>query len=151
MPRCWIGVAAARHVRIAVESGFAMFAHGRHSAALRTQPGDWVAYYSPREGMNEGGEVRAFAVIGRILPGEPHERQMTAAGDTGWQRNAEWLPSRNADIYPLLDRFSFVRDRGHWGMYFRKSLFPIERGDFALIAASMGVGDAFEGARTQED
>ncbi len=151
MPRCWIGVAAARHVRIAVENGFAMFAHGRHSAALRTQPGDWVAYYSPREGMNEGAEVRAFTAIGRILPGEPHEQQMTAAGDMGWQRNAEWLRAEIADIYPLLDRFSFVRDRGHWGMYFRKSLFSIERGDFALIAAAMGVGDAFEGAGTQED
>jgi hypothetical protein len=36
-------------------------------------------------------------------------------------------------------------------MYFRKSLFSIERGDFALIAAAMGVADAFEGAGTQED
>lgn len=151
MPRCWIGVAAARHVRIAVESRFAMFAHGRHSAALRTQPGDWVAYYSPREGMNEGAEVRAFTAIGRILPGEPREQQMTAAGDMGWQRNAEWLRAESADVYPLLDRFSFVRDRGHWGMYFRKSLFSIEPVDFALVAAAMGVGDAFERTVTQED
>jgi hypothetical protein len=144
MTSCWIGVVAARHVKIAVSGGFAMFAHGKLSAARRTRPGDWVAYYSPREGIDDGEPVRAFTAIGRILPGEPIQRQMGASGDSGWQRQARWLDARDADIYPLLDRFAFVRDRSHWGMYFRKSLFPIDPSDFAMIAVAMGVGEAFE-------
>ncbi len=140
----WIGVAAARHVRVAVADGFAMFAHGRHAAASRTLPGDWVAYYSPREELNAGEQVRAFTAIGRILPGDPEQRRMGAAGDLGWQRKARWLEGRPADVYPLLDRLAFVRDRSHWGMYFRKSLFSIARADFALIAAAMGVGDTLD-------
>jgi hypothetical protein len=124
----WIGVAAGKHVAIGVKDGFAMFAHGRHEAAKRVQPGDWVAYYSPRDGMNEGAELRAFTAIGQALPGDAAE----------W-----WLDARPADIYPLLDKFSFVKDRQHWGMYFRKSLFKIDGGDFALIAAAMGVDKEF--------
>ena len=134
----WIGIASAGHVRMAIEGGFAMFSHGRHSAAKRVRPGDWVAYYSPREGMKDGAEIRAFTAIGEVLDGEPQERLM-APGMTGWYRRMRWLPGTPADIYPLLDRFSFVADRQHWGMYFRKSLFRVPKDDFALIAAAMGV------------
>lgn len=134
----WIGVVSAAHVRIGLEGGFAMFSHGKHSAVERVHPGDRVAYYSPREGIGEGGQVRAFTAIGRVLEGEPGERVM-APGMTGWYRSMRWLGGRPADIYPLLDRFSFVADRRHWGMYFRKSLFRVPEADFPLIAEAMGV------------
>ena len=134
---CWIGVASADHVRAGVEGGFAMFSHGRHEAVKRVKPGDGVTYYSPREGMKEGAEVRTFTAIGRVLDGEPRERVMQEQ-QTGWYRPMHWLSARPADIYPLLDRLSFVRDRSHWGMYFRKSLFSIPESDFALIAEAMG-------------
>ena len=139
---CWIGTAAARHVAIAVAGDFAMFSHGRHDAVKKVCPGDWVAYYSPREGLNEGEQLRAFTAIGQALEGEPRQREM-APGAVGWYRRMRWLDARPADVYPLLDRLSFVRDRGHWGMYFRKSLFRIEPDDFALIAGAMGVADEF--------
>jgi hypothetical protein len=135
----WIGIAAAAHVRIAVADGFAMFSHGRHDAVAKVQPGDRVAYYSPREGLKEGAEVRAFTAIGTVADGPVGERAMLY-GMTGAYRRADWLKqARPADIYPLLDRFSFVTNRSHWGMYFRKSLFRIPAGDFALIADAMGV------------
>jgi hypothetical protein len=54
-----------------------------------------------------------------------------------------WLDAKRADIYPLLDRFAFVKDRSHWGMYFRKSLFKVDESDFALIADAMGVGKIY--------
>ena len=139
----WIGVAAAKHVALGVAGGFAMLAHGRHDAVKRVQPGDWLSYYSPREGLNEGAEVRAFTAIGQVKAGDPAERHMLP-GMTGWYREVEWLDGRRADIYPLLDEFSFVTDRSHWGMYFRKSLFKVTRDDFALIAQAMGVAGAFE-------
>ncbi|MEQ8451504.1 MAG: EVE domain-containing protein [Nitratireductor sp.] len=145
----WIGTAAAVHVRIAVEGGFAMFSHGEQAAVVRTVPGDWVAYYSPRQGYREGAELRAFTAIGQVLPGAPGEREIMA-GHVGWYRPVRWLAqARPADIYPLLDRFSFVKNRRHWGMYFRKSLFSIAATDFAQIAAAMGVGDEFSQAASQ--
>ena len=138
----WVGIAAADHVAIGVAGGFAMFSHGRLTAVEKVLPGDWVAYYSPRQGMKEGAEVRAFTAIGRVLPGEPGEREMLP-GMPGWYRRVEWLDARPADVYPLLDRFSFVVDRQHWGMYFRKSLFRVTEQDFGLIAEAMGAGGQF--------
>ncbi len=135
----WIGVAAASHVRLGVAGGFCMFAHGKHSAARRVSPGDWVTYYAPREEISAGAEVRAFTAIGQVQEGEMSERLMVP-GVTGWSRPMHWrTDARPADIYPLLDRFSFVKDRAHWGMYFRKSLFAVERCDFALVADAMGI------------
>lgn len=139
---CWIGVAAANHVAIGVREGFAMFAHGRHDAVKRTRPGDWVAYYSPRDGISDGAERRQFTAIGIVAEGEPQQREMTPSA-VGWYRPMRWLAANPADIYPLLDRLSFVTNRQHWGMYFRKSLFGVTYSDFALIAAAMGVADPF--------
>lgn len=140
--KAWIGVVAKDHVAVALADGFAMFAHGRHDAALRVKPGDLVAYYSPRTGMRDGAEVRAFTAVGTVLPAEPEQRAMMAQ-TTGWSRRVAWAPARDAGIYPLLDRLSFVHDRAHWGMYFRKSLFSITLDDFALIADAMGASEAF--------
>jgi len=137
---CWIAIAAGRHVETARAGGFAMFSHGRHDAAKKVLPDDWVAYYSPREGMNEGAELRLFTAIGHVLPGEPAEREMLP-GLPGWYRRVAWLDAEPADIYPLLDKFAFVTNRQHWGMYFRRSLFKTDKADFALIAAAMGVSD----------
>jgi hypothetical protein len=138
MTTFWIGVAAGKHVAVGRTEGFAMFAHGDHAAAKRLETGDWVAYYAPREGIKEGTELHAFTAIGRVLTGEAEQREM-AAGRTGWMRPMKWLDSRDAGIYPLLDRLSFIRDRQHWGMAFRKSLFKIPEPDFRLIADAMGV------------
>ncbi len=135
----WIGVAAAEHVRRGVQEGFAMFAHGRHSAAEKVQPGDRVTYYSPREGLNAGAEVRAFTAIGVVADAPVRERAMFH-GLTGAARSVDWIKeARPADVYSLLERFSFVVDRAHWGMYFRRSLFRIAPADFAHIADAMGV------------
>ena len=44
-------------------------------------------------------------------------------------------------------RLAFVRDPRHWGMAFRRSLFEVGDGDFALIAGAMGLAEAVERLR----
>ena len=107
-------------------------------AATRLAAGDWVAYYSPRAAMNAGAELRAFTAIGKVSGETAVPREM-GPGRTGWARSMNWLDSRDAGIYPLLDRLSFIHDRQHWGMSFRKSLFKVSEPDFRLIADAMGV------------
>ncbi|HEY0032377.1 MAG TPA: EVE domain-containing protein, partial [Devosia sp.] len=68
---CWIGVAAASHVRIGRERDIVMFAHGKHSAVKQVQPGDWFAYYSPTQTLGGKDPVRRFTAIGTIRQGEP--------------------------------------------------------------------------------
>ena len=142
-PRCWIGVAAASHVRVGRAEGFVMFAHGKHSAVKRTQPGDWFAYYSPTETLGGKDAVRRFTAIGTIAAGDPQPNAMMGADIEAWMRRADYREAQEADIYPLLPQFSFVTDPSHWGMYFRKSLFAVDAADFSHIAEAMGVGRSF--------
>ncbi len=139
-PTHWIGVAARAHVLVGMAQGFVMFAHGKHSAVLQVQPGDWFVYYSPTENMGVADSVRRFTAIGQVLAGEPVTMQM-GPDATGWRRPAKFLSGQEADIYPLLPQLSFVTNPAHWGMYFRKSLFKVEAGDFTLIAEAMGVSE----------
>jgi hypothetical protein len=123
----WIGVATGNHVA------------GRGQGRLRHVRA-W-----PACGGQEGPAGRLghlFTAIGQVQPGEAAEREMLP-GMTGWYRRMRWLDARQADIYPLLDKFSFVTNRQHWGMYFRKSLFKVEENDSALVAEAMGVGNEF--------
>lgn len=136
--RTWIGVAAKAHVERAIAGGFCMFSHGKHAAVKRVNPGDWLAYYSPRTELEGGDPVRAFTAIGRVAEGEPFEAEM-GAGRLGWRRAAAYEECRDADIYPLLPRLSFIKDPAHWGTALRRGLFAVPREDFALIAAAMGL------------
>ena len=136
--RTWIGVAAKAHVERGVSGGFCMFSHGRHEAVKRVRPGDWLAYYSPRTELEGGREVRAFTAIGRVVEREPYQAEMSA-GRLGWRRDVAYAEAREADIYPLLPKLSFIKDPAHWGVAFRRGLFAIPRDDFALIAAAMGL------------
>jgi hypothetical protein len=137
--RYWIAVMPKSRVELAVAGNFAMFAHGRHDAVKRTSAGEWLAYYSPRVMLNAGEEVRAFTAIGRFTDREPYEAEM-GAGRVGWRRDIAWEKKvREADVYPLLDELSFIKDRQHWGLFFHRSIFSVAREDFAKIAAAMGL------------
>lgn len=139
-PHYWIGVAARAHVQAGAAGGFIMFAHGRHDAIARVQPGDWFVYYSPTHIMGVPDSLRRFTAIGQVLPGAPMAAIMGAA-DTGWRRPARFIAGHDADIYPLLPQLAFVANPGHWGMYFRKSLFKVSGADFMVIAQAMGAGE----------
>ena len=137
--RHFVGVAAAEHVARGVDGGFCMFAHGSASAAARLNPGDIFACYAPRRKLVGGEPVRAFVAIGEVLDGPMEATVMDGGSGTG--RHALYATAMPADVYPLLDRFSFVKNRTHWSMYFRGSLFSVDRDDMALIAQAMGTKD----------
>jgi len=137
--RYWIAVVPKVGVERCLTGGFAMFAHGRHDAVMRTKAGEWLAYYSPRTILKGGEEVRAFTAIGKFTKREPYEAEMMQ-GRVGWRRDIAFeKKAREADVYPLLDELSFIKDRQHWGLFFHRSLFSVPSADFAKIAAAMGV------------
>ena len=85
-PRYWIAVVPKVGVDRCLAGGFAMFAHGRHDAVMRTKAGEWLAYYSPRTLLKGGEEVRAFTAIGKFTEREPYEAEMMP-GRVGWRRD----------------------------------------------------------------
>lgn len=133
--RYWVGVVGAKHAKIGLDRGFCAFSHGKKSAVARLNPGDRFAYYSPREGYREGDVVQAFVAVGTVGEGEPFEVDFNGAA--AWARSAVTDIHNRAPAKPLLEQLSFVSNPKHWGMAFRRSLFEISEGDFAIIEAAM--------------
>jgi hypothetical protein len=136
--RYWIGVASADHVARGVEGGFCQLSHGKAAPVRRLSPGDWIVYYSPRTSLRGGEPVQAFTAIGRIRPGEPYAFDM-GGGFVPVRRDVAFVPSRRAPVRPLVDRLSFIRNKRSWGQAFRRGVVAIDRKDFEIIAAAMGV------------
>ncbi len=137
--RYWIAVVPKVGVERCLAGGVAMFAHGRFAPVNRVQPGDWLAYYSPRTVLKGGDEVRAFTAIGKFKDRAPYEAEMMP-GRVGWRRDIAFeKTAKEAGVYPLLDQLSFIKDRQHWGLFFHRSIFAVPRDDFALIAKAMGL------------
>lgn len=145
MTAFWIGVASRDHVLAGVAGGFAQLCHGRRSAIARVQPGDWIAYYSPREAMGAGGAVQAFTAIGEVGDSQPEQVDM-GGGFRPFRRAVRFRSCREAQIHPLLAHLSFTAGRSSWGQLFRRGAFQVPQSDFARIAAAMGVeaGDLAE-------
>lgn len=133
----WIGVASRDHVMTGVAGGFCQLSHGKHAPVARLQPGDRIAYYSPRAEMNAGAPVQAFTAIGEIKPGEPYEGIM-GGGFRPIRRDVDFFTANEAPIRPLLDKLSFTRGRKSWGYLFRRGVFEISADDYGVIAEAMG-------------
>jgi hypothetical protein len=136
MTRYWIGVASRDHVTSGVKGGFCQLCHGKQQPLLRTNPGDWLVYYSPRTQMREGDTVRSFTAIGRIEDKLPYAFDM-GDGFVPYRRGVTFVDCTPVPIQPLLDRLSFTRGKASWGYAFRRGAFEISKRDFCEIAKAM--------------
>ncbi len=136
----WMGVASAHHARGGRDGGFAQLGHGKHVAVKSLRRGDWIVYYSPREGMGEGAAVRAFTTIGRVLSEAPY-RVEQAMDFNPYRVDVDYLKdAAPAPIEPLLDKLRLTRDYGaRWGIVMRGPKRRLEKEDMRRIAAAMGV------------
>ena len=137
---CWMGVACARHARAGRDGGFAQLGHGKHAAVKSLEKGDWIVYYSPREGLGQGEAVQAFTTIGRVVSDAPYQVEQ-AAGFSPYRVDVDYLKdAASAPIHPLLDRLDMTRERGaRWGIVMRGSKRKLSDRDMAVIAEAMGV------------
>jgi hypothetical protein len=139
--RYWIGVASRDHVRAGIAGGFCQMCHGKAGPMNRIQPGDGIAYYSPRTAMRGGEPVQGFTAIGTVKCGEPYTYDM-GGGFMPTRRDVAFADSHDAPIRPLLDKLSFTKGRKSWGQAFRYGVLEIIPEDFALIAEAMDVSQA---------
>lgn len=141
--RYWIGVASRDHVGRGAEAGFAQLCHGKERSLRRMQRGDWLIYYSPR-GERAGGEpVQAFTAIGRVADDEVFQHVLSDSF-APFRRTIAYVPCREAPIRQLLERLAFIKDPARWGYPFRAGHREIDRDDFLVIAAAMGVDPGAE-------
>lgn len=135
VPKCWVAVASAEHVRIGRTHGFMQVCHGKGTPLRRISPGDWVAYYSPTETFGGNDRLQAFTAIGVVKSGDPYRADMD--GFQPFRRDVRWINAAETPIRPLLDALSFSADNRNWGYQLRLGLFEIERRDMRRIARAM--------------
>ncbi|MGE5169107.1 MAG: EVE domain-containing protein [Rudaea sp.] len=135
--RYWIGVVPEDHAAQAVADRFVQLQYGRRAPLARMQPGDGLAFYSPRVSDPHGAARRAFTAIGRVDDGQVFEVPPPPPAPV-YRRSATYLEASPAPITPLLDHLSFIRNKAHWGAAFRFGVLRVPREDFLAIAAAMG-------------
>lgn len=136
----WMGVASAQHARGGRDGGFAQLGHGKHIAVKSLRKGDWIVYYSPREGMGEGAAVQAFTTVGRVTSESPY-RVEQAMDFNPYRVDVDYLKDAEvAPIKPLLNELRLTCDHGaNWGIVMRRSKRRLENEDMRRIADAMGV------------
>jgi hypothetical protein len=143
-----MGVASAEHARGGRDGGFAQLWHGKHEALKSLRKGDWIAYYSPREGMGEGKTVQAFTTVGRVNSVASY-RVEQAMDLHPYRVDVDYLmEAKPAPIKPLLNDLELTRDHLiNWGNVMRGPKRRIEQQDMRRIAEAMGVLAEFENSQ----
>ena len=94
VPKCWVAVASAEHVRIGRTHGFMQVCHGKGTPLRRISPGDWVVYYSPTETFGGNDRLQAFTAIGVVKSGDPYRADMD--GFQPFRRDVRWINAAEA-------------------------------------------------------
>ncbi len=134
--RYWIGVASREHARLGVRGGFAQFSHGRLAPARRLSKGDWVIYYSGRERYGQPDPCQRFVAVGRVVDSQPTQVGQFP-GFRPWRRRIKYRRAREVEVHPLIERLSFIKDKGRWGGAFRFGFLEVDVSDFRTIAQEM--------------
>jgi hypothetical protein len=140
----WMGVASAEHARGGRDGGFAQLGHGKHMAVKSLSKGDWIVYYSPREGMGEGETVQAFTTIGRVTSDAPYRAEQ-AMDFNPYRVDVDYLTdAKPAPIKPLLNDLQLTRDHlSNWGIVMRGPKRKLEEEDMRRIAEAIGRSGGF--------
>jgi hypothetical protein len=132
----WVNTVSLTHVHRGIAGGFTQADHGSAARLQRLQAGDRVVFYSPRTDYPEGEPLQQFTAWGVVTGSEPYQVEMTPEFHP-WRRAMRFEPCVPVPIRQLLGELSFVPDEKHWGMPFRRGLFPIPEADFDRILSAM--------------
>jgi hypothetical protein len=144
--RFWIGVASRDHVNVGVKGAFIQLNHGKKAPLRRLKAGDGVVMYSPRTTYPDGEPLQAFTAIGTVVTGDVYQVEVTSLKP--YRVDVQFVPSKEAQIKPLVGHLSFIKSKSHWGAAFRFGSVEIPGCDFALIAEKMGAAPLAEYARS---
>lgn len=132
----WIGVVSREHVLAGVKAGIAQIGHGKKSGLARMQKGDWLIYYSPKVALESQEKLQAFTAIGQMKDDEVFQ-VIQSADFMPYRRRVDYKKCKEAQISPLVEKLSFIKNKKSWGYVFRFGLVEIPKPDFDLITSHM--------------
>ena len=136
MTRNWINTISLEHVQRGVEGGFTQADHGKDTRLRQLQPGDRIAFYSPRTAMRSGDPLQQFTALGTVTGAEPYQVEVSP-DFRPWRLEIAFEDVSPAPIRPLLEELSFITDVTKWGFPFRRGLFEIDASDMTVVAGAM--------------
>ena len=137
----WVVVASKDHVEQGKQLGIVQANHGKASPMKRMRPGDLIVFYSPKLQFQGKQPSKKFTAIARVKEGEVYQGDM-GGGFIPYRRDVEFLPCEEADILPLIDQMTFIRDKKSWGFVFRFGFFEIPEVDFETISKEMNLSQS---------
>jgi predicted RNA-binding protein len=136
MTKYFLICASRDHVRKGIEGGFAQAGHGRKDFMSKPSKGDWVIYYSAKEEFENSKPLQKFTAIGQVLDHEPY--QPDAHSDfKPYRRDVSFKENQEADIRPLIEKLSFIKNKKRWGFYLIRGFREISKDDFEVIKHAM--------------
>lgn len=120
------------HVLKGVEGGFAQAGHGRKDLMSKPSKGDWIVYYSSKDEFENGKPLQKFTAIGKIIDKEPYQPN-TRADFQPYRRGVNFNKIKEAEIRPLIEHLSFIKNKKHWGFYLIGGFREISKDDFEII------------------
>jgi predicted RNA-binding protein len=132
----WLVVVSKDHLEIGKKLGIVQANHGKAGPMKRMQAGELIVFYSPKVSFQGKEPCRKFTAIARVKDGEVYQGDM-GSGFTPYRRDVEFLPCRETDIQPLIQKLTFIRNKQSWGFVFRLGFFEISEADFDAISKEM--------------
>jgi hypothetical protein len=131
----WLGFVSAEHVRRGVGLGIAQIGHGKRAPLARMRPGDILVYYSPRERIRDGAELKAFTAIGTIADDEIWQAD---EGDfKPYRRRVDYEVSARVTPVETLRRELELTSGPNWGYQLRRGLVQLSDHDVTVIRRAM--------------
>ena len=135
-------------MNLGVKEAFIQLNHEKKAPRRRLKAGDGVIMYPSRTAYPDGEPLQAFMAIGTVVTGDVYQVEVTP--DFKPHRvDVQFVPSKEAQIKPLVGHLSSIKSRSHWGAAFRFGSVEIPGCDFALIAEEMGAAPLMEYARVE--
>lgn len=128
--------ASRDHVLTGVEKEIAQAGHGRKDFISKPAKGDWIVYYSSKDKFKDGDAYQKFTAIGTIADDKPYQPS-TKEDFKPYRRNVDYKKSHEADIRPLLEHLSFIKNKKRWGFYLISGFREISEHDFEVIKRTM--------------
>lgn len=134
----WINTAAREHVQKGMAGGYTQANHGSDRILSKVHKGDVVFFYSPKDGYPDGEPYQKFTACGLIVDDEVYQVTITETF-MPFRRRMKFVPMKEAEIKPMIEELSFIKDPKHWGFPFMRGMFEIPKADFDRIAVATGV------------
>lgn len=135
----FIGVVSLQHAKKGYEGGFTQACHGKRAPLAKMSKGDWFVQYSPKMALGSKCPCQKFSFIGRATTGRVYQFEM-APGFIPHRMDITYMDTDQApyaDIKPLLDDLSFIKNKKRWGFPFMRGFLEVPQEDFAVIYHAM--------------